>query len=94
MSRNLVKLVCVGFLCLYSSALAQNITDTAKVVKAEIKVEKPAENKERRDKKVVLKPKDNVENQQKPAPQPVQQQKSSNNKKNKKRYPPKRDNNG
>ena len=47
MSRNLVKLVCVGFLCLYSSALAQNITDTAKVVKAEIKVEKPAENKDK-----------------------------------------------
>ena len=47
MSRNLVKLVYVGFLCLYSSALAQNITDTAKVVKAEIKVEKPAENKDK-----------------------------------------------
>ena len=53
---------------------------------------KPAENKEIRDKKVVLKPKDNAPTPPNTTAQPPQQQKTPN-KKNKKRYPPKRDNN-
>ncbi len=49
MSRNLIKLVCIGFLCHYTNVSAQITSDTIKVTQEKFEIVKPTENKDKVD---------------------------------------------
>jgi hypothetical protein len=47
MSRNFIKMICIGFLCHYSSVSAQSTTDTLRIMKEQPELKSPQQNKDK-----------------------------------------------